>query len=207
VPDDTDIKYVARPPRPPRTRQNEASRAYVESGISRRRDRMPCSNPSSGPGPERCDNFRSGGGADRRRAVLAAASGATLPLRPNNLVFTSSGEKPTATSLVLQGTSSRLARRRLRPGRALRRWTLKRLFTRRRQAGASPRELRLGRCDASIRRARPRREIRSRPGQVAGTFVPSTADPHRCSAGCPAGMHVQSLTARRKSSPGPRDQV
>ena len=58
----------------------------------------PCSNPPAGPG-RGCDNSAATGGA-----ILAAAGGTSLA--SDSLVFTTSGEKPTATSVLLQGTSA-----------------------------------------------------------------------------------------------------
>jgi Tol biopolymer transport system component len=58
----------------------------------------PCSNPPSGPG-RGCDNSSSTGGA----ALSASGIGY---LSMESLVFTTQGEKPTATSILLQGTSS-----------------------------------------------------------------------------------------------------
>ncbi len=57
----------------------------------------PCSNPPSGTG-RGCDNSSATGGAS-----LTASGIAYLSM--DSLVFTTSGEKPTATSIVLQGTS------------------------------------------------------------------------------------------------------
>jgi Tol biopolymer transport system component len=57
----------------------------------------PCSNPPAGAG-RGCDNSSATGGAS------LAASGAAY-LSSDTLVFTTSGEKPAATSIVLQGTS------------------------------------------------------------------------------------------------------
>jgi Tol biopolymer transport system component len=54
----------------------------------------PCSNPPSGPG-RGCDNSSSTGGA------ILAASGGTY-LSSDSLVFTTSGERPTALSIVAQ---------------------------------------------------------------------------------------------------------
>jgi hypothetical protein len=57
----------------------------------------PCSNPPSGPA-RGCDNSSLTGGA--------SMSGIGMPsLGADTLVFTTAGEKPTATSIVLQGTS------------------------------------------------------------------------------------------------------
>ena len=55
----------------------------------------PCSNPPSGP-TRGCDNSSATGGA------TLAASG-TTSLSADTLVFTTSGQKPTALSIVLQG--------------------------------------------------------------------------------------------------------
>jgi Tol biopolymer transport system component len=57
----------------------------------------PCGNPASGPA-RGCDNSSSTGGA-----VLAAGGGAYLS--SDSLAFFTSGEKPTALSIVLQGTT------------------------------------------------------------------------------------------------------
>ena len=57
----------------------------------------PCSNPPSGSG-RGCDNSAATGGA-----ALSAAGGAYLS--SDSLVFMTSGEKPTATSILLQGTT------------------------------------------------------------------------------------------------------
>jgi Tol biopolymer transport system component len=57
----------------------------------------PCSNPPSGPG-RGCDNSSATGGA-----ALAASGIAYLSM--DSLVFTTSGEKPTATSILLQGNA------------------------------------------------------------------------------------------------------
>src|SRR6185369_13690291 len=57
----------------------------------------PCSNPPSGPG-RGCNNSSATGGAS-----LSAAGAAYLST--DSLVFTTSGEKPTATSILLQGTT------------------------------------------------------------------------------------------------------
>jgi len=58
----------------------------------------PCANAPSGPG-RGCDNSSATGGA-----VLSASGGTYLS--SDSLVFTTTGERPTATSIVLQGTSS-----------------------------------------------------------------------------------------------------
>jgi hypothetical protein len=58
----------------------------------------PCGNPPSGAG-RGCDNSSATGGA-----VLAASGIAYLSL--DSLVFTASGEKPTALSIVMQGSST-----------------------------------------------------------------------------------------------------
>lgn len=58
----------------------------------------PCSNPPSGSG-RGCDNSASTGGA-----LITAAGSASLAV--DTLVFTTAAEKPTATSVVLQGDNS-----------------------------------------------------------------------------------------------------
>jgi hypothetical protein len=55
----------------------------------------PCSNPPSGPG-RGCNNSSATGGA-----ILSASGGTSLAF--DDLVFTTSGEKPSALSIVLQG--------------------------------------------------------------------------------------------------------
>ena len=57
----------------------------------------PCSNPPAGPG-RGCENSSATGGAS-----LSASGVAYLSM--DSLVFTTSGEKPTALSVVLQGTT------------------------------------------------------------------------------------------------------
>jgi Tol biopolymer transport system component len=57
----------------------------------------PCSNAPSGPG-QGCDNSAATGGA------VLSASGVSY-LSADTLVFTTSGEKPTSTSVLLQGTT------------------------------------------------------------------------------------------------------
>ena len=58
----------------------------------------PCANAPAGP-DRGCDNSAATGGAS-----LSAAGTAYLDM--DHLVFTTNGEKPTATSVLLQGTSS-----------------------------------------------------------------------------------------------------
>jgi len=58
----------------------------------------PCANPASGAG-KGCDNSSTTGGAS-----LSATGSASL--LADTLVFTTAGEKPTATSIVLQGTAT-----------------------------------------------------------------------------------------------------
>jgi Tol biopolymer transport system component len=58
----------------------------------------PCANAPSGPG-RGCDNSAATGGAS------LSASGGTF-LSSDSLVFTTSGEKPTALSIVMQGNAS-----------------------------------------------------------------------------------------------------
>jgi Tol biopolymer transport system component len=81
----------------------------------------PCGNPASGAG-RGCDNSAGTGGA-----VLAATGGAYLS--SDTLQFTTSGEKPTATSVLLQGTSSPAAGDVYGQGVRCVGGTLKRLFT------------------------------------------------------------------------------
>ncbi|HEX6941511.1 MAG TPA: hypothetical protein VF128_01220, partial [Gemmatimonadaceae bacterium] len=61
----------------------------------------PCSNPPSGPG-RGCENSASTGGA-----VLSATGGTYLS--SDSLVFTTSGERPAALSIVTQWTGSNAA--------------------------------------------------------------------------------------------------
>jgi hypothetical protein len=81
----------------------------------------PCSNPPSGPG-RGCDNSSATGGA-----ILTASGIAYLSM--DSLVFTTSGEKPIATSIVMQGNV--LAANGLVFGQGVRcvGGTLKRLYT------------------------------------------------------------------------------
>lgn len=58
----------------------------------------PCGNPAAGPG-RGCDNSSSTGGA-----ILATGGGAYLS--SDSLVFYTSGERPTALSIVLQGNTA-----------------------------------------------------------------------------------------------------
>jgi hypothetical protein len=60
----------------------------------------PCGNPQSPPGASKgCNNSSSTGGA------VLSSGGASI-LSADTVVFTTSGEKPTATSIVLQGSAS-----------------------------------------------------------------------------------------------------
>jgi Tol biopolymer transport system component len=88
----------------------------------------PCSNPPSGTG-RGCDNSAATGGAS-----LSAAGIAYLSV--DSLVFTTSGEKPTATSIVLQGTTSPPAGIVYGQGVRCVGGTLKRLFTKAAVAGS-----------------------------------------------------------------------
>src|SRR6185295_16029024 len=56
----------------------------------------PCSNPPSGPG-RGCDNSSATGGA-----ALSASGSASLA--NDTVVFTTQGERPTAASILIQGT-------------------------------------------------------------------------------------------------------
>ena len=58
----------------------------------------PCQNPPSGPG-RGCDNSSATGGAQ------LAPAGSTL-LSSDSLVFTTTGQKPTAASMLVQGTAA-----------------------------------------------------------------------------------------------------
>jgi hypothetical protein len=88
----------------------------------------PCSNPPSGTG-RGCDNSVATGGAS-----LAAAGGTYLS--SDSLVFTTSGEKPTATSVLLQGTSSPASGLVYGQGVRCVGGTLKRLFTKTASSGS-----------------------------------------------------------------------
>jgi Tol biopolymer transport system component len=88
----------------------------------------PCANPPSGPG-RGCNNSAGTGGA-----ILAASGVAYLSM--DTLVFTTSAEKPTATSIVLQGNM--LAASGLVFGQGVRcvGGTLKRLYTKTASGGS-----------------------------------------------------------------------
>jgi hypothetical protein len=88
----------------------------------------PCGNPPSGAG-RGCNNSASTGGAS-----ISAAGGTYLS--SDSLVFTTSGEKPTATSVLLQGTSSPAAGVVYGQGVRCVGGTLKRLFTKTASAGS-----------------------------------------------------------------------
>ncbi len=81
----------------------------------------PCGNPPAGP-DQGCENSAATGGA------ILLASGATY-LSSDSLVFTTSGEKPTATSVLMQGTSLVAAGATYGQGVRCVGGTLKRLFT------------------------------------------------------------------------------
>ena len=81
----------------------------------------PCSNSPSGSG-RGCDNSANTGGAS-----LSASGGAFLS--SDSLILSTSGEKPTATSVLLQGTSSLAAGAVYGQGVRCVGGTLKRLFT------------------------------------------------------------------------------
>ena len=88
----------------------------------------PCSNAPSGPG-QGCDNSAGTGGA-----ALTAQGGSFLS--SDSLYFTTSGEKPTATSVLLQGTSSPAAGVVYGQGVRCVGGTLKRLFTKTASSGS-----------------------------------------------------------------------
>jgi Tol biopolymer transport system component len=88
----------------------------------------PCSNPPNGAG-RGCDNSAATGGA------ILAASGGTY-LSSDSLVFTTSGEVQTATSILLQGTTPLQAGVIYGQGVRCVGGTLKRLFSKTAVAGA-----------------------------------------------------------------------
>jgi Tol biopolymer transport system component len=88
----------------------------------------PCGNAPGGSG-RGCDNSAATGGAS-----LAAAGGTYLS--SDTLVFTTSGEKPTATSVLLQGTASPAAGAVYGQGVRCVGGTLKRLFTKTASGGS-----------------------------------------------------------------------
>jgi Tol biopolymer transport system component len=88
----------------------------------------PCENPPSAPG-KGCDNSVFTGGA-----VLSATGSAYLS--GDTLVFTTAGEKPTATSVLLQGTTHAAAGIVYGQGLRCLGGTLKRLFTKAASGGS-----------------------------------------------------------------------
>jgi Tol biopolymer transport system component len=88
----------------------------------------PCANPPSGTG-RGCENSASTGGAS-----LSAAGGPFLS--SDSLVFTTSGEKPVATSVLLQGTSSLASGAVYGQGVSCVGGTLKHLFTKTASGGS-----------------------------------------------------------------------
>ncbi len=88
----------------------------------------PCSNPPGAPG-RGCDNSSATGGA-----ILSAAGIAYLS--QDTLVFTTTGEKPTATSVVLQGTTSLASGTTYGQGVRCVGGTLKRLFVKAASGGS-----------------------------------------------------------------------
>ena len=88
----------------------------------------PCSNSPSGAG-QGCDNSSATGGAE-----LSAAGGTILS--SDSLVFTTSGEKPTATSVLMQGTSFAASGFVYGQGVRCVGGTLKRLFTKTASGGS-----------------------------------------------------------------------
>ena len=88
----------------------------------------PCGNPPSGSG-RGCDNSAATGGAS-----LSATGVAYLSM--DSLVFTTSAEKPTATSIVLQGTASPVSGLVYGQGVRCVGGTLKRLFTKAASGGS-----------------------------------------------------------------------
>jgi Tol biopolymer transport system component len=88
----------------------------------------PCSNPPASAG-RGCDNSSSTGGA-----VLQAAGIAYLSM--DNLVFTTAGEKPSATSIVLQGNAAMASGLAFGQGVRCVGGLLKRLYTKSASAGS-----------------------------------------------------------------------
>lgn len=88
----------------------------------------PCSNPPSGPGMG-CDNSSATGGA-----VLAAFGSSSVS--NDTLVFTTLGEKPTATSILLQGLTTVSPPVTFGQGLRCVNGGLKRLFTKTASAGS-----------------------------------------------------------------------
>ncbi|MFN0006923.1 MAG: hypothetical protein ACKVXR_03370 [Planctomycetota bacterium] len=88
----------------------------------------PCSNPPSGPG-RGCDNSASTGGA-----ILTAAGGASLS--SDSLVFSTSGERPAALSIVSQWTGQVPAGAVFGQGVRCASGTLKRLYTKTASGGS-----------------------------------------------------------------------
>ncbi len=88
----------------------------------------PCGNPPSGSG-RGCDNSAATGGA-----ILSASGIAYLSM--DSLVFTTAAEKPTATSIVLQGTASPVSGLVYGQGVRCVGGTLKRLFTKAASGGS-----------------------------------------------------------------------
>ena len=88
----------------------------------------PCSNPPGGPG-RGCENSAATGGA-----VLSALGGAYLS--SDSLVFTTSGEKPTALTILLQGTNGLTVGVAYGQGVRCVGGTLKRLFVKNAVAGS-----------------------------------------------------------------------
>jgi hypothetical protein len=88
----------------------------------------PCSNPPAAPG-RGCDNSSATGGA------LVVGSGLAY-LSMDSLVFTTSGEKPTATSIVLQGNALNASGAVFGQGVRCATGVLKRLYTKTASAGS-----------------------------------------------------------------------
>ena len=88
----------------------------------------PCNNPALFPG-QGCDNSSSTGGA-----ILAATGNASLTL--DTVVFSTSAEKPTATSILLQGNASNPTGAAFGQGVRCVAGSLKRLYTKNAVSGA-----------------------------------------------------------------------
>jgi Tol biopolymer transport system component len=136
----------------------------------------PCSNPPSGLG-RGCDNSAGTGGA-----VLAAAGIAYLSM--DSLVFTTSGERSTATSIVLQGTNSPPAGIVYGQGVRCVGGSLKRLFTKP-ASGGSITAPNFGAGDPTVSARSAAKGDVIQPGQIRWYLV-YYRDPIVL-GGCPAG--------------------
>jgi hypothetical protein len=88
----------------------------------------PCSNPPSGPG-RGCDNSSATGGATLAATGVSYVTG-------DSLVFTTSGEKPTAASILIQSTAFNATGSAFGQGVRCAGGALKRLYTKNAVAGS-----------------------------------------------------------------------